>query len=61
LSHLIEREAPWVVVGGLKEGDIGRCTRCGAVLRLALPMNLYAVALYMQAFVEEHRYCSTVT
>ena len=55
-TALTERDAPWVVVGGLKDGDLGRCTRCGGVLRLKLPMILAAVALYMEAFVEEHRY-----
>ena len=38
-------------------GQVGRCTRCGDALVLKLPMNLAAVALYMEAFVEEHRYC----
>lgn len=48
----------WVVVDGDGQGQIGRCTRCGDTLRLKLPMNLEAVALYMRAFVEEHLHCT---
>jgi hypothetical protein len=47
----------WIIVDGDGAGQVGRCTRCGDALVLKLPMNLAAVALYMEAFVEEHRYC----
>jgi hypothetical protein len=52
-----ERNTPWVVVDGDGKGQVGRCVRCGGRLTLGLPMGLTAVVLYMQAFVEEHRYC----
>lgn len=49
---------PWITVEGDGKGRIGMCTHCGDILTLRLPMSLKAVALYMQAFVEEHRYCT---
>jgi hypothetical protein len=52
-----KRRAHWVVVDGDDEGQIGRCTRCGGVLRVKLPMHLKALAMYMEAFVEEHIHC----
>jgi len=48
---------PWIVTGGDDNGQVGRCTRCGNILILKLPMSLKAVVLYMKAFVEEHRHC----
>jgi hypothetical protein len=47
----------WVVVDSDGAGRVGRCTRCGRELYLNLPMGLKAVAMYMRAFVEEHRAC----
>jgi hypothetical protein len=38
-------------------GQVGRCTRCGAVQVLKLPMSLKAAVMYMRAFVEEHSHC----
>jgi hypothetical protein len=48
---------PWIKVEADGAGKVGRCERCGDVLTLRLPMVLSAVALYMLAFVEEHRHC----
>jgi hypothetical protein len=45
-------------VDGDDLGQVGRCTRCGGVLRLKLPMSLKAAVLYMHAFVEEHTHCT---
>jgi hypothetical protein len=50
-------QTAWIVVDGDGAGQVGRCLRCGDTLKLKLPMHLSAVALYMEAFVEEHRYC----
>lgn len=47
----------WVIVEADGKGQMGRCTRCGGVLTLKLPINLAAAVLYMRAFVQEHKYC----
>jgi len=50
--------ASWVIFDSDGKGQIGRCTRCGDILKLELPMNLKAAVLYMRAFVEDHLYCT---
>jgi hypothetical protein len=50
-------KSEWVILDSDGQGRIGRCTRCGDVLRLKLPMSLKAFAMYLTAFAEEHCHC----
>jgi hypothetical protein len=47
----------WVEYDSDGLGRVGRCTRCGRVLKVILPMSLKAFVLYSRAFVEEHSDC----
>jgi hypothetical protein len=54
----MKTRASWVIFDSDGKGQIGRCTRCGDILKLELPMNLKAAVLYMRAFVADHLYCT---
>lgn len=53
----IEFETPWVVMGGDVEGDVGKCLRCGVVLRINLPQHLEVFIAALRAFCGVHQHC----
>jgi hypothetical protein len=57
MMNQYRNETPWVVAEFDGAGQVGRCTRCGEVLRLKCPMRLTAVCLYMEGFCAEHSCC----
>lgn len=57
-----ERPGEWVVMVESSRGEKGcasQCQRCGAILDLALPLDLSVVVAASQAFVKAHKRCES--